>query len=85
MVFFNYDSFSQTHILIHFDNISVQLILTSYTKYEESIPYPQKTVKHIRNINKSLHQLKNTANTAVRQAQNVNLITRVSVPSCSGL
>ena len=62
MVFFNYDSFSQTNILIHFDDISVQLILTSYTTYEENIPYPRKSVKNIRNINKSLHRLENTAN-----------------------
>ena len=59
---FKCDSFSQTNILIHFDSISVQLILTSYTTYEENIPYPRKSVENIRNINKSLHRLENTAN-----------------------
>ena len=62
MVFLNFGSFSQTNILIHFDNISIQLILTSYTTSEENIPYPRNSVQNIRNINKSLRLPENTAN-----------------------
>ena len=83
--FFYFGSFSQTNILIHFDNILVQLILTSYTTSEENIPYPRNSVQNIRNINNICLKILLTSTCVDRHAQHVNLITRVFIPPCSGL
>ena len=79
---FKCDSFSQTNILIHFDSISVQLILTSYTTYEENIPYPRKSGTKTSGTSTKVFiglRILLTSTCVVRQAQKVNLITRVSI------
>ena len=89
--FFNFGSFSQTNILIHFDNISVQLILTSYTTYilhlKKTFPILEILFKTSGTSTKVFICLKIllTSTCVDRHAQHVNLITRVSIPPCSGL